>query len=78
MAAQFRDYELPENVYKMCIFINLPLEGGKRRSTIFLKFTKGSITPRSLRTTAVKYVKVRQAHKRGSEQMRFQRQKNDV
>lgn len=59
MAAQFRDYELPENVYKMCIFINVPFfGGGERRSTIFMKLTKGSITPRSLRTTAVKYVKV--------------------
>lgn len=77
MAAQFRDYELPENVYKMCIFINVPFGGAERRSTSFMKFTKGSITPRSLRTTAVKYVKVWQAHK-GSEQMKFQHQKNDV
>lgn len=77
MAAQFRDFELPENVYNVHIH-KCTFGEGERRSPIFMKFTKGSITPRSLRTTAVKYVKVWQAQKRGSEQMRFQRQKNDV
>lgn len=57
-------------IYKICILICTFL--GERRFMIFMKFTKYSVLPKSFITTEVKYVKVWQAHKWGSEQMRFQ------
>lgn len=49
MAAQFRDYELPENVYKMCIFINVPFGGGGEKVYDFPEIYKGLYNPQKFK-----------------------------